>query len=455
MEWVKRAAAIGAAVGALFGAGVARAVDDAVLQRLEELEDEVQSMNGLQQEVQLLKRRLEVKEEAEAAKGPGPLIGAGLDGFFLSSADRKWIVKLRGYAQSDSRWYGADEDDALSDAFLLRRVRPIFEGALAGWIDFRLMPDFANSSLVLQDAYANLRPFGALAQLQAGKFKAPFGLERLQSGTALHFIERGLPTQLAPNRDLGVQLWGDWRGGLLTYQLAVMNGVADGASTETDSNDAKEIVGRIFAKPFQETTFEPLQNFGIGAAFSWGHQNGTPSDYRTAGQQRFFRWASNSELDSGRWRAGPQLYWSWGPFGLLGEYYISDNTVQRSGDEGDVDVHSWQLATTYVLTGENASFNGVLPREPFSPGSGGFGAIELAARYGELTVDDEAFDLGFASASSSAEQAREVTGGVNWYLNRWLKLQLDYSRTWFEGGAPDGEDRDTEHFVATRLQLAY
>jgi phosphate-selective porin OprO/OprP len=455
MGWKKRGAALAVLGAWLATPAAAGAADDAVLRRLQELEDKVQYMDDLEQEVALLKRRVEVKEEAEAAKGPAPLIGAGPDGFFLSSADRKWVLKLRGYAQADSRWYGGDEDNAVADAFVMRRVRPIFEGTLAEWIDFRIMPDFANSSLVLQDAYANLRPFGALAQLQAGKFKAPFGLERLQSGAALHFIERGLPTQIAPNRDLGVQLWGDWRGGLLTYQLAVMNGVTDGGSTETDNNDGKEIVGRLFAKPFQETTFEPLQNLGIGAAFTWGHQTGTPSDYRTAGQQRFFRWAANTELDSDRWRAGPQLYWSWGPFGLLGEYSFSDSTVQRGGVEADVDVHAWQLASTYVLTGENASFNGVLPREPFSPGSGGFGAIELAARYGELSVDDDAFDLGFASASSSAEEAREATGGVNWYLNRWLKFQLNYSRTWFDGGASNGQDRDTEHFVATRLQFSY
>ena len=62
-------------------------------------------------------------------------------------------------------------------------MRPIVEGTLGDVVDFRIMPDFANSTLVLQDAYVNLRYF-PLANLQAGKFKAPFGLERLQSATA-------------------------------------------------------------------------------------------------------------------------------------------------------------------------------------------------------------------------------------------------------------------------------
>jgi phosphate-selective porin OprO/OprP len=142
--------------------------------------------------VKLLKRRVEVKEETEASKGPAPLIGAGPDGFFLSSADKKWVLKLRGYYQADTRWYPSDGDHASTDTFLFRRIRPIFEGTLAEWIDFKIMPDFAGSNLVVQDAYTNLHPFGSLVQLQAGKFKAPFGLERLQSATAITFIERSL-----------------------------------------------------------------------------------------------------------------------------------------------------------------------------------------------------------------------------------------------------------------------
>lgn len=392
--------------GSRIGAGVLAAVlassapasaapqDDAVLQRLKELEDKVQYMGDLEQELALLKRRVEVKEEAEAARGPQPQVGAGPDGFSLQSADRKWVLKLRGYTQADSRWYQGDEDNTVSDAFVFRRVRPIFEGTLAEWIDFRIMPDFANSALVLQDAYTNLRPFGPLAQLQVGKFKAPFGLERLQSGTALTFIERGLPTNLAPNRDLGVQLWGDWRSGLLTYQLAVMNGVTDG-----DNNDAKDFVGRLFAKPFQ--------NLGFGVALSYGRETGTPRNYVSAGQQTFYSWNSGVTLDEGRLRVTPQLYWSWGPAGLLGEFVRSDNTVQRGLVQEDIEVQSWQLAGSYVLTGENASFNGVVPRAPSNPSGEGWGAFEVAGRYG--------------------------------------KLQLNYARTWYEGGAAFGEDRDTEN----------
>ena len=85
------------------------------------------------------------------------MVGAGTDGFFLQSADTAFQVKLRGYTQLDSRWFSRSDDDHVPDSFYFRRVRPIVEGTLAGFVDFRIMPDFANSTLVLQDAYANLR----------------------------------------------------------------------------------------------------------------------------------------------------------------------------------------------------------------------------------------------------------------------------------------------------------
>ena len=65
------------------------------------------------------------------------------------------------------------------------------------------------------------------------------------------------------------------------------------------------------------------------------------------------------------------------------------------------------------------------------------------------------------SGEVSGGRLTSPTVGVNWYLNRWLKLVLNYDRTWFDGGARGSTlgnpiaDRETEHFVATRLQFSY
>jgi phosphate-selective porin OprO/OprP len=60
---------------------------------------------------------------------------------------------------------------------------------------------------------------------------------------------------------------------------------------------------------------------------------------------------------------------------------------------------------------------------------------------------------GIASPASSVRRARAGTFGVNWYFNRYIKLQLNYEATKFQGGAATG-DRPTEHLISTRFQAA-
>jgi phosphate-selective porin OprO/OprP len=444
----RRTVVVGIAAAAFALPGAARAADPAA--------DELRVLvEDLREEVSVLRRKLEVQEETTAAKGPQPLAGAEKDGFYLRSADKKFDLRLRGYTHFDGRYF-TEDDDRFTDTFVFRRVRPIFEGTLGEVVDFRIMPDFANSTLVLQDAYLNLKYF-PLANVQAGKYKAPFGLERLQSATAMTFVERALPTNLVPNRDLGMMLHGSFREGLVQYQLALMNGVSDGASADVDSTDGKELVARIFAHPFQDSTEDWLSGLGVGLAVDYGVQDGgTPAGYRAQSQSTFFSYAAGTELTGSRFRYSPQLYYYWGPFGAMAEYVRTSTDVELLGQKEQFENDAWQIALSYVLTGESKTWKGVVPREDVGPKTGGWGAWEIASRYHELRVDDDAFDLGFASRAASAERARAWGLGLNWYMNRWVKIMLNYDRTRFDGGGGlAANDRPTESVLFLRWQLAY
>src|SRR6185503_18881437 len=169
-------------------------------------EDLRTKVDELEQQLKILKRQLELDKDASAEKAKTTsVITAGANGFTLRSADTNFVLKLRGYIQADARFYPDDQRaGTVNDTFLLRRVRPILEGTLFEKYDFRLMLDFpsgtvsstANNAYV-QDAYLNARLFPEF-QIQAGKFKEPVGLERLQSGANLLFVERAYPTQLVP-----------------------------------------------------------------------------------------------------------------------------------------------------------------------------------------------------------------------------------------------------------------
>src|SRR4030095_16441014 len=76
-------------------------------------------LEEVEQQVQILKRKLEVQEEESALQASrAATAGAGPDGFFLRSPDGKFQIKLRGYTQFDSRWLTRGED-AGGDTFVV------------------------------------------------------------------------------------------------------------------------------------------------------------------------------------------------------------------------------------------------------------------------------------------------------------------------------------------------
>ncbi|HEY0801504.1 MAG TPA: porin, partial [Steroidobacteraceae bacterium] len=90
------------------------------------------------------------------------------------------------------------------------------------------------------------------------------------------------------------------------------------------------------------------------------------------------------------------------------------------------------------------------------------GALELAARISQLKLDSATFftragtvNDWFADSSAQAREATAWTLGVNWYLTQNVEWFLDYTRTNFEGGAPDGKNRADESAYFTRFQVAF
>jgi len=424
----------------------------------DEIKELKKQIEALDQKVKVLERNRELeKETAETAKKDTPRLTAGEEGFSFSSANTNFVLKLGAHVQADGRFYLGDHIP-VNDTFLLRRVRPIFEGTIFKDFDYRLMLDYgANTATAntVQDAYINAHYWPEF-QIQVGKFKPPVGLERLQSDVNVRFIERGYPTGLVPNRDVGLQLHGVLFDGVLNYQAGIFNGVADGGSSDVElADDHKDYAGRIFLHPFKSAGVAPLRWLGLGVAGTYGNQNGALPKYVTPGQQTFFSYATNATAAGTHWRIVPQGYWYWGAFGVLGEYVVSSQKIRQMGATKAIHNEAWQVAATYILTGEQNSFQGVQPRNPFNPVSGGWGAWELAGRFGRLKIDNEAFPS--LAASGSASKATSWGGGVNWYLSRNLKLSLDYEQTYFKDGS---SKRGTvtaqdEKIVFSRVQLAF
>jgi phosphate-selective porin OprO/OprP len=194
---------------------------------------------------------------------------------------------------------------------------------------------------------------------------------------------------------------------------------------------------------------------GVGFAGTYGHQEGAPGSYKTSGQQTFFAFRSGVTQTGARYRYAPQAYWYWGPFGLLTEYVYNSSEYRRTGSaDTRANNSAWQVAVGWAITGEDESYKGLVPSAPFDPFRGSFGAWEAIARFSQLKVASSVFDANFADPTESAESAKLWSLGVNWYLNRNVKLALNYDRTVFRNYASN-PDRHPEGVLLGQLQLAF
>lgn len=445
-----------------------------------------EQIQNLDQRLRILNRQRELdKEDAAALAKTQPRISVGAGGFSFGSADSNFVVTLRGHIQVDSRTFQADNKVPGNSGFLLRRARPIIAGTVFHDFDFMFVPDFGNgtpgasssaSTPIIYDAYLNYR-YSPAVQVQVGKFKSPVGLEQLQSDAWTLFNERSLATDLVPNRDIGFELHGDIAGGVVSYAAGIFNGVGDARNTSNIGfQDNREFGGRLFVQPFKATALASLQNLGLGVGGGWGDASvtntlglpgttgGSAPGYFTDGQQQFFAYTNGVVAGHTHWRLSPQGYYYYGPASLMGEYVISDQAVRNASHSATLQNTAWEISGGWVLTGEEAAFNGVTPKYPFSPRNGRWGAWQLVGRYAELAVDRAAFPY-FANPAASVSGAQAWAMGLNWYLNRDIRVSASFSHTEFSGGGtatgsaantpPGSVTSHAENVVFTRVQIAF
>jgi len=292
---------------------------------------------------------------------------------------------------------------------------------------------------------------------------------------------------------------------LVSYAAAYTGGVIDGngsennPTTDTDSDNKRDISARIFVQPFLNTSNFFLRGFGIGISGSSGKALGNATStstgtatattavattvttnawlpsYRSPGQVTFFSYRGDTATsitvneaafaNGTHSRLSPQAYYYYGSLGLLGEYAESKQAVRRVTATSDVQTtvknKAWQVYAAYLLTGEDESYGAVTPRSNFAIGQRGIGAWEIAARYQKLDIDDAVFDGGSASLANPATAVSAATGysvALNWYLNQNVRWTLEYDQTNFTGGAGTATaivDRQAEKLYATRFAITF
>jgi phosphate-selective porin OprO/OprP len=385
-------------------------------------------------------------------------------GFKIQSEDGQHSLQIRALTQADARFYLEDRDIKNNDTLLLRRARLILEADLYKHRELNLQAEFSGNSPQIIDANINAHFTDAL-QVRAGKLKSPIGLESLQLDPTRLFNETSLVTNLVPGRDIGVQVHGSLWEEVLQYQIGLFNGAASGTNGPNQDTDShREMAARLFFHPFRNNEKLPiLENIGIGIAFSHGEKSGSAGlpTFRTDGQQSFIRFQQGTQADGDHTRIAPQAYGYWKNFGFLAEYVHANQELKSPFHHtGNLETQAWHLAASWVITGEEASYRGIRPRRDFTlwerdPEKRGWGAIELALRFAQLQARHP--DYTSILQSSSATQATAWGIGLNWYLNEYVRVGINYFHTHFDDihGATDHTILDDEQTIITRFQFLH
>ncbi|MGA2257643.1 MAG: porin [Thermoguttaceae bacterium] len=441
---------------------------------------------------------------ANASSDPAdPTVGGGAtgaaenfigwnNGFFLQSPDRSCQLRITGQLQADYRGFLDPVDSSSTansavagspttgspDTFLIRRARLGIEATMANYYEFRLLPDFAGTTVSksITDAYMNVHYWDAL-QFEIGKFKQPFSYEDLIQDRYVPTMERSMMDQLCPQRDEGAMIHGERLfGGRFDYAVAASNG--DPNDSSIDDNNDKDFNARAVLRPFEELNGCGLLNgFQIGIAGSFGVENdavsttsSTPPTITTPATVTWFAYNSGVLANGVRHRISPELVYFYHSFGFASQFYHQDQKLQASATKPivDVPIDGYYVMATYLLTGEQRHeySQQIEPLSPFDPTApiASPGAWELVFRVDRMEVGPEAFSGRTPLASETgttnrpSPEALEETTGVNWYLTKWSRAQLNWEHANFASPIKIGnmsKPLSGEDALYTRFQVIF
>jgi phosphate-selective porin OprO/OprP len=326
------------------------------------------------------------------------------------------------------------EDSEERSAIDLGKRRIGISGEIRNVVGFQVEAELTGRE-PWRDVYGEYRQF-AVARVRGGHFKIPFSLDENTGASNLDFLYRSLAaTHLAPGRDRGVMVHGRVVKKVIGYEAGVFD--HDGRNARTN-NEVKVFGGRTTAG---RITFEPLRNvkdapgeLSLGLAIT---RSDVPEGIaglrgQTVLNQNFFS-SSNYIVNGARRRAGLELLFRPGPASIKSEW-MRVETERRGESVEDTDLspligQGWYVSGTYVITGEKSGAAN-LPKKPLL--QGGFGAVEFGARVESLEfksgASGEVGSRGPRADVILGNRDKVTTIGVNWYINRFLKVQANFIR---------------------------
>lgn len=325
--------------------------------------------------------------------------------------------------------------DNTADGLDIARRRVGVRGELFRIVEFEVDRELQRAR-PWRDIWVNVAPFRAL-QVQVGQFKLPFGLDENVSSTNLNVVNRALlSTHLAPGRDRGIMLHGRLPGRIVRYEAALFD--RDGRNARSTDPErvsgGRTLAARVRVDPFvgsRGRLARLTDDLHVGVALT---QSTVPTGLpavrgRMVLESSFF--PARYFVSGVRHRIGGEARWRPGPFSVESEWVrLTSARVGQSVEDRNLSplvATGWYVSGTYAVTGERKSRGLERPARSFP--QRGIGAVEVAVRLESLAFrsasGDEAVSTSPRAEVVRGNRDRARTVGVNWYMNRWIKVQAN------------------------------
>ena len=339
----------------------------------------------------------------------------------LSAQEKKFkkTMKINGRIQADYEFLQRDKVDVRFNGFEFRRVHLSATGKISPSLKYKVETSFAHGNIGFRDIYIKYVN-KKLGNLAIGSVAEPTSLNAATSSKYITFFERSMVTGL-DNFRWGTGLHYENFGllnGKLTLQMAFTNnGKDDGGFKDTNLEVGNNYVARVTSAPIFNKDTHQVLHVGLNFAsrpykdlkFRPENHMGSKYHYALPGA-------------TGRQIIGAELGTTFGSISIQGEY--KTQSLKNDVDK-DYNMSSYYAMGSFFLTGEHrpykhSAFGRVKPKKDID--NGGFGALELVARYSNMTVSQDVVEANVGRP----EQVNNMILGFNWYLTSHARIMYNY-----------------------------
>ncbi|SMF06939.1 OprO/OprP family phosphate-selective porin [Desulfovibrio gilichinskyi] len=355
-----------------------------------------------------------------------------LDRLKWENEDKTVQVKIGGlygfdWAQisNDSR-VGSVYDPVQNHKEEVRLAEPIIGLKLYDRFEFRLQYEIAGKRGQFLDLWGQIKDIPYLGKIKVGNFKEPFSMSVLAGRTGSTMMEYSPSTVFAQARNLGIQFENTYLDDRINAAAGIFNKSNYLDNSFTDNNSGMDLTGRIGWRPYLEDDGKKLIHVGLGYSHQFLDADAQKTSFSptTGSNLSLIKLSGTGSIAAySQDLVNLELAGVWDQFWLQSEY---TSAYLNTKDRNNAYFSGYHVDVGYILTGEskpfksaNAVFGAIIPKEPFNPLNGTWGALEVAAQYSHEDMNDY-----HANVRGGVQD--NIGVALNWYLNAHTRVAGNY-----------------------------